>query len=160
VFDSVPVTANAIITIQTAVTALEQLTLTVDTSGDGTLDATFTPDAVLTDPAKVQDSNMPRTTFNLQGPQNSEGAYTGPVTVSLRVTDDNAGVLRSYYSLDSGSTWQEYTAAVQILPGPEIAVQAYSVDKAGNQEYPAVAQTVHFANQMKLYLPLLQNDAP
>ena len=69
-------------------------------------------------------------------------------------------MLQSYYSLDGGQIWQAYTAAVQIAPGQEVAVQAYSVDNAGNQEYPAVAQTVLFAGQPKLYLPFVQGGVP
>jgi pimeloyl-ACP methyl ester carboxylesterase len=160
VFDNVTVAANSVMTVPAAVTALEQLTLTVDTAADGTPATARDPDVVLDDPAKVEDTVMPTTTLNLQGPQNSEGAYTGSVTLSLSATDDNAGVLKSYYSLDGGQTWQEYTAAVQIAPGQEVAVQAYSVDNAGNQEYPAVEQTVLFGSQPTLYLPLIQGGVP
>ncbi len=160
VFDNVPVAADSVMTVPAAVSALEQLTLTVAAAEDGAPATTHAPDAVLDDPAKIQDTVMPTTTLNLQGPQNSEGAYIGTVVLSLGAADDNAGVLKSYYSLDGGQTWQEYTAAVQLAPGQEIAVQAYSVDNAGNQEYPAVAQTVHFAPQRRLYLPLVQGGRP
>ena len=155
IFDNVPAAAGGVATVTVASAPLAQLTLAVDTDANGTPEATIPPGAVLDDPAQVQDTTMPTTTLTIQGPQNNEGAYTGPVTVTLAAVDDNSGVLRSYLSLDNGQTWQEYSAPVEVQPGQATAVQAYTVDKAGNQEYPPQERTLTFAGASSLYLPVV-----
>ncbi len=144
IFDNVPAAAGGVATVTVASAPLAQLTLAVDIDANGTPEATIPPGAVLNDPAQVQDTTMPTTTLTVQGAQNNEGAYTNPVTVSLAAVDDNSGVLKSYLSLDNGQTWQEYSAPVEVQPGQATAVQAYTVDKAGNQEYPPQGRELVF----------------
>ena len=129
--------------------------LAIDANADGTPETTLPPDTVLTDPAKVQDSAMPTTTITVQGPQDGQGKYTGPVTVSLAAVDNNSGVLKTYYSLDGGGTWQVYTTAFQVSPGQAPSIQFYTIDKAGNEEYPPQVRNLSFAGESHLYLPAI-----
>ncbi|MCL4859216.1 MAG: alpha/beta fold hydrolase [Caldilineaceae bacterium] len=139
--------------------SLEQLTLILDEDGDGVSETSIAPDVVLTEPAQLQDTTMPTTTLTVQGPQNDQGEYTGPATVTLSAIDDNAGVLMSYYSLDGGQSWQEYSTPIQVSPGQATSVQAYSVDRAGNQEYPAKVEALTFAGESRIYLPLTMGSS-
>lgn len=155
VFDNVPATPGGVATVTNAGAGLAQLSLALDANGDGTPESILTPDAVVTDPVQAQDHTVPTTTVTVQGTQDSEGKYIGPVTVSLAAADDNSGVLKSYTSLDGGQSWQEYTAPVVVQPGQATAVHAYSVDRAGNHEYPFQVQEITFANTSRIYLPAI-----
>lgn len=103
--------------------------------------------------ALTPDVTAPTTSIAVEGPQDGEGAFTGAVTVTVSATDAGSGVDRSYTSLDGGQTWQEYGAPLSVGPGQAASVQAYSVDKAGNQEYPPQERSLAFAGQTNLYLP-------
>ncbi len=146
VFNNISSADGGTVTISAAGVALTQLTLTVDSNADGTPESTLPPDGVLTDPVQIQDSGMPTTTLVVAGTQDSEGKYTSAVTVALTAEDGESGILRSYISLDSGQTWQEYTSQVQfeLPPGESTTLQAYSVDRAGNQEYPPIMRELSF----------------
>jgi len=155
VFDNVAASAGGEATIASASAPLTSLQLAIDLDADGASDETRTPDAVVNDPMAVQDTTMPTTTLKVQGPQDAKGVYTSAVTVTLSAVDDNSGVLKSYLSLDNGQSWQVYSAPVTVQPGQATAVQAYTVDMAGNQEYPPQVQALSFAGVGKLYLPVV-----
>ena len=90
------------------------------------------------------DTIAPTTTILVQGAQNTQGDYTGAVTVTLSAVDTGSGILKSYTSVDGGQSWQEYTGARVVQPGTS-AVQAYTVDRAGNQENPPQSRSLSFA---------------
>lgn len=153
IFDNVPAVDGGMAVVESAGAALAQIELAVDTNADGVLETQLAPQAILDGPAQLQDTTMPTTTLTIQGPQNGQDAYTGPVTATISAVDDNAGVLKSYYSLDAGQSWQEYSAPMQIAPGESTSVHAYSVDRAGNQEYPPQVASLTFVGESRIYLP-------
>ncbi len=132
VFSGVPSTEGGKLTVENAGQALANLRTAVDANGDGTAETVLPPDAVLDDPTKVQDVTMPATTITPAGKKDAQGNYTSPVTVTLAAQDAGSGVLKVYYSLDGGQSWQEYTAPFEIAAGAATAVHAFAVDKAGN----------------------------
>ena len=114
---------------------LNALTLAVDANHDGTPDTLLVPDGVL-DAAQAQDFTPPVTTLQVDGVKNASGYYQGSLTVTLSAADSGVGVANSLYSLDFGHTWQVYSAPVSLQAAVTPVFYAYSVDKAGNQEYP------------------------
>jgi formylglycine-generating enzyme required for sulfatase activity/pimeloyl-ACP methyl ester carboxylesterase len=155
VFNNVAAVEGGVATIAGASASLTALQLQIDLDADNTPDETRVPDVVVDDPVELQDTTMPTTTLTVQGPQNGEGDFTGAVTVTLTAEDDSSGVIKSFYSLNNGQSWQEYSAPVQVQPGQAAAVQAYSVDRAGNQEYPPQERALPFVGASKLYLPVV-----
>jgi formylglycine-generating enzyme required for sulfatase activity/pimeloyl-ACP methyl ester carboxylesterase len=142
-FDGVPVNTSETTRVSNLSVPLDQLEAVVT---DGDSSRVYTPDIVLADPSEMRDKSTPVTSLSAQGEQDGEGAFNGPVNVSVSATDDNSGVFRSYLSLDNGQTWQEYTSPVQfeLPPGESTTLQAYSVDRAGNQEYPPIMRELSF----------------
>lgn len=67
--------------------------------------------ALLGEPA--QDVYQPRTEILVDGPTSESGAFYDQVTVTLR-SEDPSGIERIDYSLDNGSTWQEYTGPFEL----------------------------------------------
>ena len=157
-FDNVPASDGGVATVAAAGAPLADLSLAVDINADGTAETTLTPDAVLEKPGQLQDTTMPTTTLAVTGPRDSSGNYTSAVTVTVSAEDSGSGLLHSYVSLDNGQSWQEYKTPLRIEPGQATAVQAYSVDRAGNQEYPPQVQTLSFAGSPKIYLPIVTRD--
>ena len=97
----------------------------IDANGDGNFEKEIEPDVIL-DGAKAKDTIPPSTL----------GAVSGG-TISLSATDDNSGVSETLYSLDDEETWIKYEEPVATDPtpgGPDIIVQYFSTDKAGNSE--------------------------
>jgi hypothetical protein len=182
-FERIPLVEGDAATVESAGRPLADLSVILDSGNNGEPDGSVLPDVVVSDPTHILDSTMPTTTVTLQGPQNAQNAYIGPVTATISAVDDNAGILKIYYSLDAGQNWQEYSAPVQIAPGEATSVQAYSVDRAGNQEYPPQTISVEFAatptvtpaatptplvtatpdtpssTESRIYLPLITRDS-
>lgn len=82
------------------------------------------------------DTTPPATTINISGTQNADGSYTGSVTISLVITDNGSGVLRTDYSLDGGRTVQTYTGPFTVIAVGTTTIQFFSTDNLGNQELP------------------------
>ena len=80
------------------------------------------------------DTTKPSASISLSGPQ-SDGVYTGTVTISLSGTDTGSGVASLKYRVNGGS-WSTYsgssTSFTQIADG-SYTVECYAVDTAGNQ---------------------------
>ncbi len=144
------------LTLPAAGAALNQLTLLVDANSDGTPEQIHQPQAVLTDPAQAQDALAPVTVLGATGAQDSQGRFTGAATVTISAADATSGVLRSYYSIDGGQTWREYRSPFALTVADGLQVQAYSVDRAGNQEYPPQLLLLPFAAEQRVMLPLVR----
>lgn len=122
---------------------------------DPTLTSTITPTAVgeiawdggravLNGEAPVVDSTPPTTTISILGDVNVYGEYAGPATVVITASDAGTGVRTTQYSLDDGETWRVYTTLLSIAPGAAQAIQAFSIDNAGNEEQPPQRATLRF----------------
>ncbi|MFF5230826.1 ThuA domain-containing protein [Dactylosporangium sp. NPDC000521] len=81
----------------------------------------------------VADTTAPVATSTVDGPQ-SNGWYTGPVTVTLAATDNagGSGVAKIEYQVDADSTWTAYTAPVTVSGDGTHSVKFRASDKAGN----------------------------
>ncbi|MBI5729221.1 MAG: hypothetical protein HY983_03230, partial [Candidatus Magasanikbacteria bacterium] len=80
------------------------------------------------------DVTPPTTSLQLQGTNGQSGWYLSSVSVTLQATDDNAGVLKTEYSLDNGTTWQAYSAPFTIVQEGKNTILYKSIDRAGNRE--------------------------
>jgi hypothetical protein len=122
---------------------LDSLQVEVDLNNDGIPDQIITPTAVL-DQQGIQDTFPPTTTITVEGSEDALGFYTGPVTVTLTVTDtpegNATGVYKTEYSINGGATWLEYSGPLNIIAEDAPIFLARSVDKGGNQEYPFVSK--------------------
>jgi subtilase family serine protease len=78
------------------------------------------------------DTVAPVTTATLAGTKSGTG-YTGPVTVTLKASDNASGVADTYYSVNGGSNTL-YTAPFKVSFNGSVTVKFHSVDKAGNVE--------------------------
>ena len=80
------------------------------------------------------DNPPPATTANPLGTAGSNGWYRSNVNLTLNAIDDNSGVLKTEYSLNGGTIWEQYLAPVQIAAPGISEVLFFSTDRAGNRE--------------------------
>jgi hypothetical protein len=105
----------------------------VDGNGDGVFEQEMTPDSVLTG-EEVSDMVKPETSIAASGNLGDNGYYVSGVRVNLNSNDDNSGVLKTEYSLDSGANWTKYENGFVIdRNGPTVILYS-STDRAGNRE--------------------------
>jgi subtilase family serine protease len=78
------------------------------------------------------DTIAPVTTASLSGTISGSG-YTGPVTVTLKATDNASGVVATYYSINGGSS-TTYNGPFKVSYNGTATVNFHSVDRAGNVE--------------------------
>lgn len=74
----------------------------------------------------------PVTNCTLNGTMNGS-VYISEVTVTLTATDNESGVNRTNYTLDSGY-WTDYSAPFMIATYGNHTLTVYSDGKAGNKE--------------------------
>jgi hypothetical protein len=122
---------------------LSTLQLIMDFNNDGIPDQVITPTSVL-DQDGIGDIVPPTTTIAIEGNQDAWGFYTGSVTITLSAQDGPdgmaTGVLKTEYSLDGGESWLVYTGPINMVAEAVPVLQARSVDRGGNQEYPFTSQ--------------------
>lgn len=106
---------------------LTQSVLATDVAGKN---ASF----VSTPPINI-DLTAPATTASINGNLGLNGAYTGPVTVTLTATDALSGVAGTGYVLD-GAPVQGYAAPIPVSGDGTHTLIYSSNDKAGNAEAP------------------------
>jgi M6 family metalloprotease-like protein len=135
---------------------------------DATLTGTVTPvvetiliwdggEMPLTETPPVPDTTPPETNITIVGDVNSMDEYLGPANVVLAATDADSGVLSTHYSLDKGATWRVYRSMLSIAAGTSTTIQAYSIDKAGNEETPPKEAALRFNLLTEFaYLPAVQ----
>jgi PKD repeat protein/type 1 glutamine amidotransferase len=89
----------------------------------------------LTKAGSNQDKTAPVTTATTDPEQPAGGTFTGPVSVTLKATDEDggSGVDKTEYQLDSGS-WTAYTGPVTVTGDGQHQLKYRSADKAGNLE--------------------------
>jgi len=107
--------------------------LSVDQNGTGNF--TPAPISAVLNSTQATDITQPSSAMAVSG--NSTGTadrYQTSATVSLTATDDNAGVLKTEYSLNNGSTWNTYSNSFIITALGSNTVQYRATDRAGNVE--------------------------
>ena len=75
--------------------------------------------------------------------------------LSLEATDEGSGVASIQYSVNGGSTWSTYTAAVTIAGAPK-AVEYRAIDKAGNV---SAVKSVTVQGVLSLGKPVIKGTA-
>ena len=93
--------------------------------------------AVNVAPFSILGDTTPPVTTAAIAPANPDGANgwykTTPVTVTLSATDIGSGVASTWYMLDNGGFYQQYTGPLTIGDGNHL-LWFYSVDNASNRE--------------------------
>ena len=116
----------------TLATSTSDTILQVDESGSGTYEQ-VSIDAVL-DSTQSADVTKPTTLITISGSNTSSTTYQNSATISLSATDDNAGVLKTEYSLDNSATWNTYSNSFIINTIGDTTIMYRSTDNAGNTE--------------------------
>lgn len=82
---------------------------------------------------EIEDYTPPTTTINLRG-DGQDLIFIGNASIELGAEDDIAGVERTEYSMDGGTTWKTYEVPVVISNEGTHEVQYRSIDRVGNIE--------------------------
>ncbi|MBI5734177.1 MAG: hypothetical protein HY973_04540, partial [Candidatus Kerfeldbacteria bacterium] len=129
-YNQVPITSSS--KAELAINSVVTGDLLLDSAGNGNLEV-IQPSAIL-DATQSQDLVKPTTTISLSGTSGTNGWFKSQVAISLTAIDDNAGVLRTEYSLDSGQTWVTYNDPFNVTSEGKITILYRSIDRAGNIE--------------------------
>jgi len=159
-FDILQLKVGAIAILSDAGTlSLATLELQVDANGDGSFEQTLVPNALLETPAEAQDVTPPTTLATIAGATSKSGELTGDATITLTAQDNagGAGLLATWYSLNSGETWLKYGAPIVVAPGAALMFDFYSTDRAGNQE-SIFATPLNFESNSRALLPIVVNQ--
>ncbi|MBU0498180.1 MAG: hypothetical protein KKC68_04795, partial [Candidatus Thermoplasmatota archaeon] len=77
-------------------------------------------------------------TIDPQTPNGANGWYKSQVNITISVTDDRSGPARTFYSLNNGNTWNNYSGTswpfTISLEDGQYQLLYYSIDRAGNPE--------------------------
>lgn len=98
-----------------------------------TVDATLSGNQAL-------DLVPPNTQIVLSGKEYKDGEFKKEVDVSFTTSDDNSGILETWYSLNNGSTYQKYTGKFTLGIEGVYNIKYYSIDRAGNNEEIKIVQ--------------------
>ncbi len=104
--------------------------LSVDQNGTGSF-APVSVSAVLNS-AQAADITQPASVIAISGSSLGGDRYQTSATISLTATDDNAGVLKTEYSLNNGNTWNTYSNSFIITTLGSNTIQYRATDRAGN----------------------------
>ncbi|MDD4902726.1 MAG: hypothetical protein PHE24_06350, partial [Patescibacteria group bacterium] len=105
--------------------------LSVDENGDGVSDITLAskPGEVV-----IPDFVPPVTTASVSGVAGLKGWYVSDATISFTATDSDTGVKQTFYSLNNGVTYNNYTAPFKMSAEGTTSVLYYSFDNQENKE--------------------------
>ena len=135
-FLSIPSSTSSLVTINTPANGgiASSSPLHVDENGDGVIDFSLAPKlgGIVTLPPR--DTTPPTTMATTTGTLSKNGWYTSNVLITLTATDTESGVASITYSLNSGVTWNMYTAPLTISEEGSTTIRYASTDKAGNKE--------------------------
>ncbi len=151
-YSDLPVNANTQATV-TLASSVANTVLQVDQNNTGS----FTPVSVsaVLDSTQSADITQPTSTISVSGTSTGTDRYQTSATISLSSTDDNAGVLKTEYSLNNGSTWNTYSSSFIITTLGNTTIQYRATDKAGNVE-PTKSKTIEIvaaSNAVIMILP-------
>ena len=116
----------------TLATDVASTILSVDQNGTGSF-APVSVSAVLNN-TQAADITQPSSAMAVFGNSLGGDRYQTSATVNLTTTDDNAGVLKTEYSLNNGSTWNTYGNSFIITTLGSNTIQYRATDRAGNVE--------------------------
>ncbi len=109
--------------------------IAIDENGDGTFENENIPPVATLDETAAADTIPPVTVTTIATTSPSTDSGQATTTINLIASDDNAGVLKTEYSLDGGSTWTPYTEPIVITEtSATTTVEYFSTDRAGNAE--------------------------
>lgn len=83
----------------------------------------------------------PTTQIQLSGKEYKDGEFKKEVDVSFTSTDDNSGILGTWYSLD-GENFIKYIETFRLGEEGVYTIYYYSVDRAGNNEETKEVQVI------------------
>ncbi len=130
-YSDLPVSNVSEATITLATSTADTI-LSLDTNGSGLFEE-VSINSVL-DATASADITKPQTAISFSGNESSSNTFQFSTTITLSASDDNAGVLKTEYSLDNGSTWINYTNAFILNTLGTNTVLYKSTDRAGNKE--------------------------
>ena len=130
-YNDIPVNKSSEATI-TLATSTSETILQVDEQGTGTFEQVVI--AAVLDSAQSADIIKPSTTILISGNLNTSDRYISSASITLSSLDDNAGILKIDYSLDSSATWIEYSNSFIINTIGETTLMYRATDRAGNVE--------------------------
>ena len=130
-YSDIPVSEASAATV-TLADSISNTVLQVDQNGTNN----FTPVSVsaILDSTQSADITKPTSTITVSGSSLGGDRYQTAATVNLASTDDNAGVLKTEYSLNNGSTWNTYSNSFIITALGSNTIQYRATDRAGNVE--------------------------
>ncbi|MBX4189250.1 hypothetical protein KW785_01480 [Candidatus Parcubacteria bacterium] len=131
-FNDVPISTTAAVTFDVGSTTPE--VMAIDNDGDSIFESSTTPSSVLTG-SQALDLVKPVSAITLSGNKKGE-SYISSVKITLSATDDNSGVLKTEYSINSGSTWNLYVEPFTMNTRGGTDIMYRSTDKTGNVENP------------------------
>lgn len=109
--------------------------LAVDRDGDGNADNQMAPTSIVTGNA-LTDYIAPESTAQTDGTEGTGSWFRSDVTVNIQAQDNQSGILRTDYSVDSGNTVRTYTQPFVIEKEGMTKILYYSIDNSGNTEKP------------------------
>lgn len=130
-YSDLPVNTSTEATV-TLADNISQTVLSVDQNGTGNF-APASISAVLNS-TQATDITKPTSTIAVSGSSLGGDRYQTSATVNLTANDDNAGILKTEYSFNNGSTWNTYSNSFIITTLGSNTVQYRATDRAGNME--------------------------
>ncbi|OGE75810.1 MAG: hypothetical protein A3C85_03155 [Candidatus Doudnabacteria bacterium RIFCSPHIGHO2_02_FULL_48_21] len=130
VFNDVVINDQSLVNLEISGSSSDD-SIRLDINGTGVSEI-ITVEATL-DSEQSEDFLSPTTTAVVTGIAGNNGWFKSDVSIELRSSDDNAGVLETLYSTD-GINFNPYNNPVALSQEGIINLQYYSVDRAGNNE--------------------------
>ncbi len=136
IYNHIPVTPKLKGTLHFSASGSSELFL--DTNGDGEIDQTASPIAVL-EPGQAGDQLPPETTLKFNG--QAAGAvnnFSSSTAVALTAQDfptlNPAGIYKTFYKLDNAADFSEYASGITVSGSGGHVIKYYSLDNAANDE--------------------------
>lgn len=137
-YSNIPIDSNGLASFSyTPNQGLPAPSLAVDQNRDGNIDQTIAPTSDA-DATQSQDNTPPNLQISLNGQQNGQGWFIGPVTVTITATDIESGINTLDYSVDLGGQLNQYTGPFVVTAGQVNLIVVQATDHAGNKASESV----------------------
>lgn len=134
-YQEVPLTEETAGEIVINSNSVEPPVLQIDIDGNGSTETPVPASSALS-LEENQDQTPPNSEIKATGTSGNNGWFTSEVQVTLEAKDENSGVLKTEFSLDSGATSSIYSGPFYISKEGINTLLVKSTDQAGNQEVP------------------------